>query len=476
MKSKITAFILPAIVLICTIAGCSHSDTSVVPGGDTLPDGEYSVNVTLTGGSGRASVESPAAFTVKEGKKTARIIWSSKYYDLMIVDGVEYLPINTEGNSVFEIPAELNVDIAVQAETTVMSEPHLIDYNLRFELADSQTAKTTLKYATQFSIEYFENGCKLIEIKNAGTYLLVPENVTAPDIPDAVILRQPIENIYIAATSTMCLFDELDALDSIKLSGTRAEDWYDENAKSAMKNGEILYAGKYSAPDYELILSHNCKLAVESSMINHSPEAKEKLEALGIPVLVDMSSYESHPLGRTEWVKLYASLFNKEETAERLFNRQTDLMSGAVSGEDTNKTAAFFSINSNGGVVARKSGDYVAKMIELAGGKYVFDNLGDKATATGTVNLEMEKFYETAGDADVIIYNATIESAIHSTDELIAKNQLLRNFSAVKTGNVWCTDKNMFQETTQIGQMISDMHNILTGNDKDIKFFYRLAS
>jgi iron complex transport system substrate-binding protein len=273
----------------------------------------------------------------------------------------------------------------------------------------------------------------------------------------------------------MCLFDEIDALDSIKLSGSKAEDWYNENAKSAMQDGKILYAGKYSAPDYELILSNNCKLAIESTMINHSPAVKEKMESLGIPVLVDMSSYESHPLGRTEWIKLYAALFDKEDAAERLFEEQISLMNTAAFGEQTNKTAAFFYINSNGGVVARKSGDYVAKMIELAGGKYVFDDLGDPTTATGTVNLEMEKFYETAKDADVIIYNATIGGEIHSIEELLEKNQVLKDFKAVKAGNVWCTNKNMFQETTQIGQMISEMHNIFTGNETDIKFMVRLA-
>ena len=79
------------------------------------------------------------------------------------------------------------------------------------------------------------------------------------------------------------------------LSGTSAENWYLPEAKEAMENGEISYAGKYSAPDYERIVSANCGLAIENTMIYHTPEVKEQLEKFGIPVLVERSSYESDP-------------------------------------------------------------------------------------------------------------------------------------------------------------------------------------
>ena len=98
-------------------------------------DGEYSVNVTLEGGSGRATVESPAALTVADGKMTAVILWSSPNYDYMIVDGEKYLPTNTEGNSTFEIPVSaLGTPLAVTADTVAMSTPHEIEYTLTFAL------------------------------------------------------------------------------------------------------------------------------------------------------------------------------------------------------------------------------------------------------------------------------------------------------------------------------------------------------
>ena len=98
-------------------------------------DGEYSANVVLEGGSGRATVESPAALTVAEGKMTATIVWSSPNYDYMVVEGEKYLPTNTEGNSTFEIPvAALGTALAVTADTVAMSTPHEIQYTLTFTL------------------------------------------------------------------------------------------------------------------------------------------------------------------------------------------------------------------------------------------------------------------------------------------------------------------------------------------------------
>ena len=100
---------------------------------ETLADGSYTCEVTLEGGSGRATVDSPAALTVADGKMTATIVWSSPNYDYMVVDGEKYLPTNTEGNSTFEIPVSaLGVPLSVVADTVAMSTPHEIEYTLTF--------------------------------------------------------------------------------------------------------------------------------------------------------------------------------------------------------------------------------------------------------------------------------------------------------------------------------------------------------
>lgn len=336
-----------------------------------------------------------------------------------------------------------------------------------------------LKYATEFSVDYYPQGYKVISLADGSRFLVIPQGREAPrGMPqDMVPLYQPLENIYLAATAAMCLFDALERLDAISLSGTRVDGWHIENARKAMEEGKILYAGKYSEPDYEMLLDYQCPIAIESTMIGHASEVRKKLEELGIPVLVDQSSNEPHPLGRTEWIKLYGALLNEEARAEEVFSQQLAYLEQAQSQEPSGKTVAFFHISSAGYVVARKSGDYVSKMLELAGGRYVFDDLGDPKTRTSTVNLEMETFFATAKDADYIIYNSTIGGEVRTMEELLAKNSLLAEFQAVKTGNVWCTAENMYQETTGLGQMVQSFQKIFSGEAEELTelpYLYRL--
>lgn len=337
----------------------------------------------------------------------------------------------------------------------------------------------TLDYAEQFSVDYFADGSKLFTLGDGQQFYLpaidgqVPENLPK----EITLLHKPIKNIYLAATAVMCLFDALDELDAIRLSGTKESGWYIEGAKQAMRDGKIIYAGKYSEPDYELLLENECSLAIESQMINHTPEVKEKLEELGIPVLIDLSSSEHHPLGRTEWIRFYGALLDEEEKAEKLFKEQTSFFNDVRSSVSSGKTAAFFHISTSGLVVVRKSGDYVSKMIELAGGKYVFDSIGDPEKSTSTVTIDMETFFAGAKEADIIFYNSTIAGEVTSLSELLTKNPLLGEFKAVRDGNVWCTSQNMYQDTTHLGQMIQSFHRIFTGEAdamEELPYFVRL--
>ncbi|GAB2044089.1 hypothetical protein AGATL06_05860 [Agathobaculum sp. TL06] len=358
------------------------------------------------------------------------------------------------------------------ASEPVSGEPSAVSW-------DSLTVESglDLQYADQFTVDYYTGGYALIHIADGSDYLVVPENKPVPDglADTTVVLPQPLDHIYLVATSAMDLFCALDGIDSIRLSGTDESGWYIDEAKAAMQNGAMLYAGKYSAPDYELIYAEQCDLAVESTMIYHSPEVKEQLERLGVPVLVERSSYESSPLGRMEWLKLYGVLLNREEVAEAIYRQALDSLRPVMEQENTGKTVAFFYINSNGSANVRKSGDYVAKMIEMAGGTYIFSDLGND-NALSTMNMQMEMFYTGAKDADVIIYNSTIDGELHSIDELLAKSPLLADFKAVRNGDVWCTGQNLFQSTMGLGDMILDIHAVLTEEaPESLTYLHRLT-
>ena len=317
--------------------------------------------VTLEGGSGKASVESPCPVLERSGELLAVITWSSSHYDFMIVEGEKILPVNTEGNSSFEVPLKsvarlsdtsqtaplpADCELKVQADTTAMSTPHLVDYTLSFhffetkeeaesageaqqeedstdatqeeavspsaireapELAGLQyLSQDKNEYAKCFAIYRYENGYAVLAVDDGRRYLIVPEGAEVPNIgqssdhqdSDLIILRQPLDRIYLAASAVMCQFDEIGAVENVILSGLEKDGWYIEAAREAMEKGTLEYGGKYSAPDYERIVAAGVNLAVESTMIHHTPKVQGKLEKLGIPVMIDRSSYESEPLGR----------------------------------------------------------------------------------------------------------------------------------------------------------------------------------
>lgn len=339
----------------------------------------------------------------------------------------------------------------------------------------SKTGSMELTYAEQFCVDYYEGGYAWIDIHESGNYLVVPEEAPVPqELPeDTTVLQQPLDHIYLVATSAMDLFRELDGIDQLRLSGTDQDGWYIEEAKQAMEEVHLLYAGKYSAPDYELILSEQCDLAIESTMIYHTPEVFEQLEKFGIPVLVERSSYESHPLARMEWLKLYGVLLGKEELAKEAFAQQVNALEEVLGAEPTGKTVAFFYINSNGIVNVRKSSDYVPKMIEMAGGSYIFEDLGDD-NELSTMNMEMEAFYSKAREADYLIYNSTIDAELKTIEELLGKSSLLADFKAVKEGHVYCAQKNLFQESMGLGTLITDIHKMLTESNTPMTYLYQL--
>ena len=337
-------------------------------------------------------------------------------------------------------------------------------------------SEMSLTYAECFHVYYYNDGYKLLDVPESGSYLIVPEGKEAPEGLDenVKILQQPLKKIYLAATSAMALFDAIDEIGSIRFSGTQVNGWYIDSAVQAMENGDIIYAGKYSEPDYELLVDEGCDLAIESTMILHTPKVQEMIEMLDIPVFIDRSSYETHPLGRTEWIKAYGAMLNKEAEAETFFENQAQIIEELKDFENTGKTVAIFYMNTNGVAVVRKPSDYMAKMVGIAGAKYAFSDVIDDSTGT-TMDMTMEEFYSAAVDADYLIYNASIDNSVTSMDALLAKSDLFTDFKAIKEGNVWTTGKSLYQATDIVGQLIRDVNLMITdGDESEMTFLTRL--
>ncbi len=476
----------------------------------------FYVAISMEGGSGKAHIESPVEVTKEDGSLTAKFVWSSENYDYMIVDGVRYENENTGGPSTFTVALrDIEDPLTVIGDTTAMSTPHEIEYVITWgavteDVGDhaedddgeeltaemtpggmtdpaavekalrdaglSRTGVTDLKYAKGFSVTYYGD-LACLSIENSGDYLLIPEGGSIPEgLPEhVVILQKPLDHTYLVSTSAMDLVNACGALSKIRLSGTKADDWYIDEAKAAMDAGDILYAGKYRAPDYERILSEGCDLAIENTMIYHEPAVMEKLKELGIPVLVETSSYEDHPLGRLEWIRLYGVLFDREKEADDFYEEQLSIMEPILAAKpDTGKSVAFFHVTGGGLINVRRSGDYITKMIELAGGHYALKNAAKSENALSSMNMQMEDFYVDAAAADIIIYNSTIDGELSSVDELIGKNALFADFKAVKEGQVFCTQKNLFQKTTGAAGFMQDLNACFTGSGGDYTFLKKL--
>ena len=488
---------LAALLLaLCLLAGCGAA-----PGPEQNNDGVLQVPVALEGGSGKASVASPAEVRAENGVYTAVIRWSSSNYDYMVVDGVTYDPVAVDGGSVFEIPIPPPpCAIAVQADTVAMSQPHLIDYTLTFGGAEpapenpeeyteespafepipdlTPAGAMALEYADQFSVDHFEGGLSLVTIPGDGRrYLLVPEGQEAPAaLPaDVQVLYAPVENIYLVASAAGDLFAACGGISSVRFIGQKQEDCSVADIRGAMEAGDILYAGKYSAPDYERICAEGCGLAVENTMIYHTPEVREQLEAFGIPVLVERSSYESTPQGRMEWIKLYGLITGHEAEAEAAFQAQLTKFQALEGLAPTGKTVAFFHISSGGMAVVRRSGDYIPALIRLAGGEYAFPDLdGQGESHASTASIQLEEFYAAVKDADYLIYSSDIGGALESVDDLLAKCALLENCRAVREGHVFCTTGNLYQATMEMGDFVTDLRRMLTEEDPEMTFLYKV--
>ena len=636
-----------------------------------IPDGSYWIRVSMTGGSGRASISSPTGFYVKEGQATADIHWSSASYDYMKLDGVRYDAFtDAAGHSAMTIPVSaLNTAIPVLADTTAMSKPYEIEYQLSFDgsallpmadasmaeahplpsdevnrtmqsattqVADAETSgsaggsenRTTagenrvavegdgqaengqsgtvgessvhwsaapeidgLRFvssekndvAEYFRLSVYEDasGAKYQLLETAGglhRYLIAPEDPQAADKSSEIaepkasaqadseknssekkaaksgskqgvdqknghftaraseensankekkgdaleltVLQQPLTTTYVAASAVMAPLCDLGAVSQIRFSGLREEGWYVDEARTAMKAGSMLFAGRYSEPDYETLLREGCDLALESTMIYRSPEVIEKLSALGIPVYIDYSSYEPHVLGRLEWIRVYGALFGHEEEAQQWYQTERDRIraiqkdaetsSGEASqsgksaeksetktsrnskneasstetssgraGTDTTAdqrpTVVYFYVNSSGQIQVRQPHDYIPELLELAGARYLAPDMSSlSGSRKSNVTVSLEDFYSSCKDADYLIYSATLDRPLSSIQELLGKNALFADFRAVKEGHVYTTDKDFYQLSDRMADFAEDVSRMLQDQD-DMHFLKKVA-
>ena len=470
---------------------------------------------SFSGGSGRVSISCERVI-LNKGDTEAVIVFSSPDYSYVKVDDRVYQGSYTEKTSTFRIPAVLDSEFTVKGCTTAMSTPHEIEYRLFVSLdrdktlkdppdgadkdkaEDREEIKTGVRaraaegfsdseapdipghsfikrlepeFARYFDVFYYDGGLKCVAVADGSFYLCIPDGKEVPEgLPDNVTVIKAPQKIYVAATGAMSLFDALGAVDRIGFSGTEEKGWYIDAPKDAMKNGSIIFAGKYSAPDYELLLKGGADLSVESTMILHSPETAEKLRSIGIPVFTDYSSYEDTAAGKGEWIYAYAAMLDKEKEADRAFKKTLDAMKEYEGYQKSGKSAAFFYINNGGLAIIRGDRDYITDLIIRGGAGNAFAGAGEASGDSAGISLSMESFYEMACDADFIIYNTTIDGSVSSREELLKKSEVLKDFKAVKNDDIFLLGKEFYQSTDRLYELSGDINKIINGSTEDLTF------
>ena len=278
-----------------------------------------------------------------------------------------------------------------------------------------------LKYAKLFSVDYYKGGYKLLTITNRdedtaivskqSKILLVPDGMSTPSGVDAdtLVLKAPVTNMLVSSTPVTSLMNASNCLSGISQVTYDKKSWYIDAVKKAFDDGKLTYVGDYKAPDYESIIAGSPSLAIYSTMLTSVPDVAAKLKELGVNYILDQSTYEDHPLGRVEWAKLYAALCNEEEAATAMFNEQAAYVDTLSKAENTGKSVAVFYITSKGKLYVRNAGDYLAQMVNIAGGNYIFSDLNPDKTGTqelgGIVVLVRDDYdhLERLGEAEKIV-------------------------------------------------------------------------
>ena len=337
-----------------------------------------------------------------------------------------------------------------------------------------------LQYAGNFSVDYCANGCKIITDGAGQRFLLVPEGAQAPDdTGDLIVLQAPLTKLGCFSTTHATLFHAIGALDKINLVTTAQDKWYIEQVAQQIAGGTTMYVGKNSDPDYELISAAAPQIIIISANTMHgSDEVLAKLDELGIPYIADSQHLENHPLGRVEWVKLVGALLDMEEEADAYFNdavAKVEAVAASVAGETAHPTIMQTYVF-KGTVYVRNGGDYVNKMLELAGGTYPFADL--EPGQGGNTKMTVEEFYKQAVDTEILIYDNTSDTSVSTVADILANGDYLADMKAIRDGNVWGIEKNYWQSADDVATMIEDIATIIYHPEDagSLHYFYKMPA
>lgn len=313
-----------------------------------------------------------------------------------------------------------------------------------------------LQYTRHFKIEDVGNRCKRITDGEGNQLLLVPRGMNPPKgFHHLRIIYTPVQRALFASMTQVCLlrpFHNPKIWASVAGVTSPFEEWYIPEIRRGLKNGSIQYVGDGYEPDFEMIQALQPEIAFTYGGPNGQFNLMKKLSELKIPYAVDNEYLETDPLGQLEWIKFIAAFYDQGPAAEEYF-RQSErrIMDTAQKLQRKIRPKIAWGMIYNGKVYVPAGDSYVAKIIELAGGDYLFKQL-----ARGNTALSIETFYAQSKNADIMI-NSSYAPVVPSVKAMLSQAPILEDLNAVRRGHVWSMQPWYNQMVDQNDQILFDL-------------------
>lgn len=370
-------------------------------------------------------------------------------------------------------------DEEVQGEELVAEEEEVEEKEVD-ENGMVHESSLDLKYAKSFTVDYFEGGYKIIEDWTGRKTILIPEGKEVPELKEEMdIVQMPINSVGAFSTVNVTHLRPLGEIDKVSLV-TRDSGWHIPEITEGLEDGSIVFVGKNSAPDYEKIQEVNPDIIFITTGTSHGgDETTLKLDEMGIKWIGHSSHREEDPRGRLEWVKFAAVLLDKEAEAEEFYDEQVaridDVVEKASQIPEDEKITVATTFMSGDTFYARNAGDYEVKLYEMAGGKYILEDMNPDET--GNTKMSAEEFYAEIEDVDLFIYNTAMGADTKTKEDVLALADYFKDIKAVENNNLWGIKDPYFQSADHVADMIEDLYEIFTaepGTIKDTEYYFLL--
>lgn len=452
---KSAFLVMLCIILAFGAVGCSTKDSTKDSEEQQKEVNNSSGEVSFVEEDGKVYVSLKDAFESVGGE------YSEEKNEIKITKDTDELLVNTKDKKAILNGEEIELNDNLKIEKKV---PYL-SIELLNEVLDARTIfneeenkieireEMTLEYTDAFSVKYLKGGLKKIVDADGRILIFVPEGREVPEeYKDEVIVNAPIKKVLAASTTYVSLLRPIDEIESVVAVTTDIENWAIDEVIAGLESGDITFVGKNKAPDYEKISSLKPEIAFVYGGPSGLYEMMEKFDELGIQYAVGGEYMEDHPLGRMEWLKFFAALYDKEDIAEEYFNAAVDRVKEVEEklASVERPTVAWGSVYS-GKVYVPKSASYAAKMIEMAGGDYIF-----KDDDLDSTSVSIEQFYDKGKDADVFVYSSSINYA-PSLEYILEQTPSLADFKKVQEKDVWCFAEDYWQSMDKTDELICQL-------------------